>query len=208
MSDINHTQEKPLADKTTAAGHQPPATDSRPPAAGSQPPAAGAPPSGPVSSSSGLQPTAYSLQPDPNFTPKIIAYCCHYCAFTAADLAGSLRLNYSPSVTVIRLPCTGRADVALLLHAFNEGADGVYVAGCLDGDCHFLEGNFRAKQRVKEAKKILEEIGFGAERLEMYQISAAQGARFAAVADEFTARIAKLGPVNKASGNRHQASGG
>lgn len=132
---------------------------------------------------------------DKEFTPKVIAYCCHYCAYTAADLAGSLRLNYSPEITIVRVPCTGKVDVTYLLHAFNQGADGVYVAGCLDGDCHFLEGNYRARARVKEARKLLGEIGIDPERLEMFQISAAQGGRFAEVADQFTARIRKLGPI-------------
>ena len=74
------------------------------------------------------------------FRPTVVAFCCHYCAYTAADLAGASRLNYPANVRVIRLPCSGRIDTATLLKTFAEGADGVYVAGCLDGDCHFLHG--------------------------------------------------------------------
>ena len=129
-----------------------------------------------------------------SFEPKIVAFCCHYCAYTAADLAGSMRLQYPPNVRVIRLPCTGKVDVLHLLKAFEDGADGVYVAGCMEGDCHFINGNFRAKKRVQYAKKLLDEIGFGGDRLEMFNMSASMGPRFAAVATEMVERIKKLGP--------------
>ncbi len=129
-----------------------------------------------------------------DFEPKIVAFCCHYCAYTAADLAGSMRLQYPPNVRIIRLPCTGKVDVLHLLRAFEDGADGVYVAGCMEGDCHFINGNFRAKKRVHYAKKLLDEIGFGGDRLEMFNMSAAMGPRFAEVAMEMVERIKKLGP--------------
>lgn len=128
------------------------------------------------------------------FEPKIIAFCCHYCAYTAADLAGSMRLQYPPNVRIIRLPCSGKVDVLHLLKAFEDGADGVYVAGCMEGDCHFINGNFRAKKRVHYAKKLLDEIGFGGDRLEMFNMSAAMGTRFAEVTKEMVERIKKLGP--------------
>jgi coenzyme F420-reducing hydrogenase delta subunit len=128
------------------------------------------------------------------FEPRIIAFCCHYCAYTAADLAGSMRLQYPPNVEVIRLPCTGKVDILYLLKAFEDGADGVYVAGCMEGDCHFINGNFRAKKRVNYAKKLLDEIGFGGDRLEMFNMSASMGPRFAEVAREMVDRIKKLGP--------------
>lgn len=129
-----------------------------------------------------------------NFEPVIVAFCCHYCAYTAADLAGTMRLQYPPNLRIIRVPCTGKVDILFLLNAFEEGADGVYVAGCLEGDCHFLKGNLRAKKRVALAKRLLEEIGIGGERLEMYNMSAAMGPRFAEVAREMTEKIKKLGP--------------
>lgn len=129
-----------------------------------------------------------------NFEPLVVAFCCHYCAYTAADLAGTMRLQYPPNLRIIRLPCTGKVDVLFLLKAFEEGADGVYVAGCLEGDCHFLKGNLRAKKRVALAKHILDEVGIGGERLEMYNMSAAMGPRFAEVAREMTEKIRKLGP--------------
>lgn len=129
-----------------------------------------------------------------SFEPKIVAFCCHYCAYSAADLAGSMRLQYSPNIRVVEMTCSGNIDHRVLLNAFEQGADGVYVAGCLEGDCHFLKGNFRAKKRVQAVKKLLDEIGFGSQRLEFYNLSAAMGPRFAEIANEMTERIRQLGP--------------
>ncbi|WP_066635880.1 hydrogenase iron-sulfur subunit [Desulfolucanica intricata] len=136
-----------------------------------------------------------------DFEPKIIAFCCHYCAYSAADLAGSMRLQYSDNIRVVEMPCSGKTDQFVLLRALEEGADGVYVAGCMEGDCHFLKGNFRAKKRVNHLKKILDQIGLGGERVEMYNLSAAMGPRFKEIADEFTERIRNLGPspLNKSA---------
>ncbi len=92
------------------------------------------------------------------------------------------------------MPCSGTIDHRVLLQTFEDGADGVFVAGCMEGDCHFLKGNFRAKKRVQQVKKILDEIGFGGERLEFYNLSAAQGQRFAEIVKEMTERVLKLGP--------------
>lgn len=128
------------------------------------------------------------------FEPKIIAFCCLNCAYAAADLAGSMRRQYAPNVRIIELPCTGTIDQRVLLQAFEEGADGVLVAGCLEGDCRYQQGNIRAKKRLKALKKILDETGLGGERLEMFNLSAAMGARFAEIADEMTGRIRRLGP--------------
>ncbi len=141
------------------------------------------------------------------FEPIVIAFCCHYCAYTAADLAGTMRLQYPPNVRIIRLPCTGKVDIRHLLEVFEKGADGAYVAGCLEGDCHFLKGNFRAKKRVALAKRILEDAGIGGARLEMYNMSAAMGPRFAEVAREMTEKIRELGPspIKRAKGMAHSA---
>ena len=128
------------------------------------------------------------------FEPQIVGYCCHYCAFAAADLAGSMRLSYPTNVLIVKMPCTGRVDVLYLLRAFERGADGVFVAGCLEGSCHFMEGNLQAKRRVKYAKQILDEIGVGGDRLEMYNLSSSEGPRFARIATEMTERIRELGP--------------
>ena len=126
--------------------------------------------------------------------PVILAFCCHYCAYAAADLAGSMRLQYPSNVRVLRLPCTGKIEVNYLLAAFERGADGVIVAGCLEGGCHFLEGNLRARKRVERARELLEEIGLEPERLEMYNLSSAEGARFAQIVTEMDQRIRRLGP--------------
>ncbi len=128
------------------------------------------------------------------FEPEIVAFCCHYCAYGAADLAGSMRLNYPANVKIVKLPCTGKVDIIYLLKAFEDGADGAYVAGCLEGNCHFIDGNIKAKRRVARAKKLLDEIGVGGERLEMFNMSASMGPKFAEVAREMTERIRGLGP--------------
>jgi coenzyme F420-reducing hydrogenase delta subunit len=129
-----------------------------------------------------------------DFEPKIVAFCCNFCAFAAADLAGAMRLQYPPNVRIIRLPCTGKVDALHLLKAFEGGADGVFVAGCLEGECHYLEGNLRARKRVAYVKRLLAEVGIEAERIEMFNLSSAMGGRFAEIAEEMTARIRKLGP--------------
>lgn len=130
--------------------------------------------------------------PDNGHEPVIIAFCCHYCAFTAADLAGTMRQQYPPNVQIVRLPCTGKADANLVLEAFADGADGVMVAGCEIGSCHFQKGNERAVKRVGYAKRLLREAGVNPERLEMYHIAASQGPLFAQRAREFTERIRGL----------------
>ena len=129
-----------------------------------------------------------------NFEPQIIAFCCNYCAYAAADMAGSARLSYAPNVKIIRFPCSGKVDVLHLLHVFEAGADGAYVAACLEGTCHFMEGNLRAKKRVAYAKQLLEEVGIESERLQMYFMSAAMGGEFARVANEMPEKIRELGP--------------
>ncbi|MBU1565947.1 MAG: hydrogenase iron-sulfur subunit [Proteobacteria bacterium] len=129
-----------------------------------------------------------------NFEPVIVAFCCHYCAYTAADMAGSQRLAYPANVKIIRVPCSSKVDALHLVKAFEKGADGVYVAGCLEGDCHFKNGNARAARLVENVQKYLDEIGIERERLEMVMMSAGMGYRFAQAATEMTEKIRKLGP--------------
>jgi coenzyme F420-reducing hydrogenase delta subunit len=131
---------------------------------------------------------------DPDFEPEIIVFACHYCAYAAADLAGSMRLQYPTNIRMIKLPCTGKLEVIHLLKAIESGADGVYAAGCLEGECHYLKGNLWARKRVDHVKVLLAEVGIEPERVEMYNMSSAMGARFAEVATEFTERIKALGP--------------
>ncbi len=126
--------------------------------------------------------------------PQIIAFCCKYCAYAAADLAGSMRLEYPANVKIVQVPCSGRVDAWHLLRAIEAGADGVYVAGCLEGECHFLEGNFKTKKKVNAVRKLLAELGIEPERVAMYNLSSAMGPRFAEIAAEMTDRIRRLGP--------------
>ena len=128
------------------------------------------------------------------YEPKVVAFCCTYCAYTAGDLAGSMRLEYAANVRVVKILCTGKIDAVLLLRAFEDGADAVYVAGCNLGDCHFLEGNLRAIRTVAHAKHLLAEIGLEPERLEFFHVPASAGPLFAQRANEMTDRARKLGP--------------
>jgi F420-non-reducing hydrogenase iron-sulfur subunit len=143
-----------------------------------------------------------------NFEPVIVAFCCHYCAYTAADMAGSMRICYPPNVKIIRVPCSGKVDAIHIMKAFEKGADGVVVAGCLEGDCHFKNGNIKAAHRVKYLKGLLDEIGLGSERLEMITMSAGMGEYFALTARKLTEKIRKLGPnpVKKALAGMNKAS--
>ena len=129
-----------------------------------------------------------------NDKPVILAFCCHYCAYAAADMAGSMRLQYPANIRVLRFPCTGKIEENHLLAAFEKGVDGVMVAGCLEGGCHFLEGNFRARRRVERVKEILDEIGVDGRRLEMFNLSSAEGPRFAEITREMSERVEPLGP--------------
>lgn len=106
-----------------------------------------------------------------------------------------MRLSYPSNVKIIQVVCTGRVDMLHLLKAIEDGADGVYIAGCLEGECHFLTGNLKAKRRVQAVKKILEEIGVEPERVEMFNMSAGDGPRFAEIAREMVERIKALGPT-------------
>lgn len=130
------------------------------------------------------------------FEPKIVAYCCWWCAYGAADLAGISKLTYPASVRIVRVPCSGRVDPLHVLSAFKAGAHGVIVAGCLkDGGCHYVDGNMKAEKRVKALKKALDSVGIGGDRLEMYFLSAGMPDKFVEYTTEFARRIERLGPV-------------
>jgi len=128
------------------------------------------------------------------FEPIIVAFCCHYCAYSAADLAGSMRIQYPPNIRIIRTPCTGRLEVEYFMRAFENGADGVIVAGCEEGSCHFTEGNYNAKRRVNYARQLLSESGLEIERLRMANVSAANGRGFTEIIKDIVERVRKLGP--------------
>lgn len=131
-----------------------------------------------------------------NFEPKIIAFCCHYCAYSAADLAGSSRLQYPPNVRIVRTPCTGRLEIDYYMQAFENGIDGVLVAGCEEGSCHFKDGNLLAKRRVNSIRTVLTEAGVEPERLRMVNVSAAAARSLVEYIKEFVKTVGKLGPIN------------
>jgi F420-non-reducing hydrogenase iron-sulfur subunit len=128
------------------------------------------------------------------FEPEITAFYCIYCGYMAADTAGALGVQYPANVKLVRLPCTGKTDIRYLLEAFEQGADGVYLVACPIGNCHHVRGNERGRARVHRAKQILDDIGLGGERLEMFFMSGSQAQAFAAAAHTMTERIRKLGP--------------
>jgi coenzyme F420-reducing hydrogenase delta subunit len=131
---------------------------------------------------------------DKPFEPKILAFCCHFCAYASADLAGSMRLQYPPGVRIIRTPCTGRLEVEYYMRAIENGADGVLIAGCLEGGCHYIDGNLFARKRVTATRALLEECGIDKERLRMVNISAAMAKNLVDVIFEMVDTVKQLGP--------------
>jgi F420-non-reducing hydrogenase iron-sulfur subunit len=128
--------------------------------------------------------------------PKIVAFLCHWCSYTGADLAGTSRLKYSPEVRIIRIMCSGRIDTSFVLKAFREGADGVLICGCHPGDCHYQEGNDKALRRHLMLKQMISQFGIEKERIRLEWVSASEGDRFSKIADEFSEKIRSLGPLN------------
>lgn len=128
------------------------------------------------------------------FTPKIIGFLCNWCSYAGADLAGTSKLKMPPNVSSIRVMCSGRVDPVLVATAFLRGADGVLVAGCHPGDCHYEKGNYYARRRFAILKKVMETLGLESERLRLSWVSASEGPRFQEVITEFTEKIKKLGP--------------
>ena len=126
--------------------------------------------------------------------PEVIVFCCNYCAYAAADLAGARRMQYPPNVRVIHVPCTGKIALEHILASFEKGIDGVLVAGCLEGGCHFLEGNLRARRRTDHFRDMLDEIGVGRERLRMVNLSAAMAPTFVERVTDMVRTIEGLGP--------------
>ncbi len=135
-----------------------------------------------------------------DFEPKILLYCCQWCSYTAADLAGAMRLSYPPNIYIVRVPCTGRVDILHLLKPLEEGADAVYVSGCLPRECHYISGNLKAAKRVARAQKLLETLGVEAERIGMVYNSASMGPQFAQCCRDLTDRIRAMGPLYPAVG--------
>ena len=143
------------------------------------------------------------------FKPRVIVFCCNWCAYAGADLAGVSRMKITPHFRVVRTMCSGRVDPELILSALASGADGVMIAGCHPGDCHYMEGNYRTMRRMQFLKRLVEGIGIEPDRLALEWVSAGEGARFQKVVNGFVERVTELGPnpVNSGSGVTAGVSG-
>ncbi len=138
------------------------------------------------------------VQSGNGWEPNILAFCCNWCSYAGADLAGVSRFQYPPTVKILRVMCSSRVEPAFILKALKDGADGVLIAGCHIGDCHYIDGNKNAEVRINNTKKALAKLGFD-KRLRLEWISASEGLRFSEVIRDFTEEIKKLGqnPVKK-----------
>ena len=130
------------------------------------------------------------------FEPKIVGFLCNWCSYTASDLAGTARMKYAPNVRVIRVMCSGRVDPTFLLKAFSMGADGVMIAGCHPGDCHYVEQNYKTIRRFQMLKHTLKQLGVEDKRVKLVWASAAEGQQLADFIDELVDDVRKLGPLN------------
>ncbi len=128
------------------------------------------------------------------FDPKIVAFCCNWCSYAGADLAGVSRMQYPPNVRIIKVMCSGRIDPLFVLMAFLEGADAVLITGCHIGDCHYIDANYKTKNRFDFLKEMVAELGIGEERLRLEWISATEGEKFADMVKETVEKIKKIGP--------------
>jgi len=128
------------------------------------------------------------------FKPKILAFCCNWCAYAGADLAGVSRFQMPTDVRVIRVMCSGRVPPELIIRALANGLDGVMILGCHPGECHYSEGNYLTRRRAHVLKRLLDYIGIEPERFQLRWVSAAEGAKFSAVVKETTDKITALGP--------------
>ncbi len=129
------------------------------------------------------------------FKPNILVFCCNWCSYAGADLAGVSRLQMKPYFKIIRTMCSGRVDPELIINAFSRGADGVLVAGCHPGDCHYMTGNYKTRRRYFLLKKMITQLGIDSERLKLEWISASESQKFQQTINEFIEKITKLGPI-------------
>jgi len=141
--------------------------------------------------------TKKGIEENESFEPIIVAFCCNWCSYAGADLAGVSRFQYPPNIRVIRVMCSGRVDPSFVLKSLNNGADGVIITGCHIGDCHYISGNEYTKDRFERLFNIIiNQLGVNEKRVRLEWISASEGKRFAEVITEFTNTIKKLGPLN------------
>jgi F420-non-reducing hydrogenase iron-sulfur subunit len=132
---------------------------------------------------------------DNTFEPRIVAFLCNWCTYTGADLAGTSRLQYPPNVRIIRMMCSGAVDPVYVIKALTEGADGVLIGGCHPGDCHYQDGNYKARRRTAVLKEVLASAGFNPDRVWLRWISASEGKLFADTIAEMTEALRRLGPT-------------
>jgi F420-non-reducing hydrogenase iron-sulfur subunit len=131
---------------------------------------------------------------DNGFEPNVIAFLCNWCSYAGADLAGTSRLKYPPNVRDIRVMCSGRVDPVFIMEALKQGIDGVLVAGCHPGDCHYQTGNYKTNRKIRLLKRLLKELNMDPERVRFEYISASEGQKFADVVTEFVGQLKDLGP--------------
>jgi len=129
------------------------------------------------------------------FEPKLVGFRCNWCSYRAADLAGTARIKHAPNVRIVRVMCSGRVDPAFVLKALAMGADGVMVAGCHPGECHYIEQNYKAMRRYAMIKQVLRQMGVEEDRVRLIWASAAEGQQLAEAIDTFVADVRKLGPL-------------
>lgn len=134
------------------------------------------------------------IKEEQSYEPLIIALCCNWCSYAAADLAGVSRIQYPPNVRIIRVMCSGMVHPNLVIDALTKGADGVLICGCHPGDCHYLEGNLKAEARADAIRLMLQDFGIEEERFRLEWISASEGKKFAQVVTEMVEELRKLGP--------------
>ena len=133
------------------------------------------------------------------FEPTIVAFVCNWCTYTAADLAGTSRMVQQPNLRLVRMMCTGMVDPKYVIKALLSGADGVLVSGCHPGDCHYINGNYKARRRVKLLNEILPQFGIEKERLKLTWVGASEGNEFAATVNNFINEIREMGPMEARS---------
>lgn len=124
--------------------------------------------------------------------PLIIVFACQWCAYQGADQAGSLKLTYPSNVYIIKVPCTGRIEPEFIIEALSKGADGVFIGGCHSGECHYKDGNIKAKMRIALLKQVLKETGFEPERIQIEWISAGEGRKFAQTMRDFSEKLKNI----------------
>lgn len=152
-----------------------------------------------------------NIKKNHKFEPRILAFCCNWCSYAGADLAGVSRIQYPPNIRIVRVMCSGRVEPSHIFTAFEAGADGVIVSGCHPGDCHYISGNLQAEERINQLKKLFNIIGFNDRRLRLQWVSASEGQLFAEYITEFVELIKKIGPsplITEASNPKVGLKGG